>query len=289
MESFNFAKNSIPSGIQKLLNSQDSILFNNHVYIDIQNILPLFNVKLDNVKKLCKANKDLYYIIQNSTIYFSKYGITILIALSKEQFSLTLQDYIYSLINDYETQNINSEESTSLNKSIKSFCRIKTDAEIKLLDLQKKYEELYQDSKKLATYIKIKKPKIVKLEKDILTKFSDDDLTDEDEIKQQALQVSNLNKKTNEYFLIKSIETYNSKYYWNLKNSNSDIKQQTELYQQNPEMPYMYSHFWYADLKISPSALNILKAFIFDENGNSILISTQKMNNLLSSIYEIKN
>ncbi len=289
MESFNFAKNSIPSGIQKLLNSQDSILFNNHVYIDIQNILPLFNVKLDNVKKLCKANKDLYYIIQNSTIYFSKYGITILIALSKEQFSLTLQDYIYSLINDYETQNINSEESTSLNKSIKSFCRIKTDAEIKLLDLQKKYEELYQDSKKLATYIKIKKPKIVKLEKDILTKFSDDDLTDEDEIKQQALQVSNLNKKTNEYFLIKSIETYNSKYYWNLKNSNSDIKQQTELYQQNPELPYMYSHFWYADLKISPSALNILKAFIFDENGNSILISTQKMNNLLSSIYEIKN
>lgn len=289
MESFNFAKNSIPSGIQKLLNSQDSILFNNHVYIDIQNILPLFNVKLDNVKKLCKANKDLYYIIQNSTIYFSKYGITILIALSKEQFSLTLQDYIYSLINDYETQNINSEESTSLNKSIKSFCRIKTDAEIKLLDLQKKYEELYQDSKKLATYIKIKKPKIVKLEKDILTKFSDDDLTDEDEIKQQALQVSNSNKKTNEYFLIKSIETYNSKYYWNLKNSNSDIKQQTELYQQNPELPYMYSHFWYADLKISPSALNILKAFIFDENGNSILISTQKMNNLLTSIYEIKN
>ncbi len=289
MESFNFAKNSIPSGIQKLLNSQDSILFNNHVYIDIQNILPLFNVKLDNVKKLCKANKDLYYIIQNSTIYFSKYGITILIALSKEQFSLTLQDYIYSLINDYETQNINSEESTSLNKSIKSFCRIKTDAEIKLLDLQKKYEELYQDSKKLASYIKIKKPKTDKIEKHIIDKFSDDDLTDEDEIKQQALQVSNLNKKTNEYFLIKSIETYNSKYYWNLKNSNSDIKQQTELYQQNPELPYMYSHFWYADLKISPSALNILKAFIFDENGNSILISTQKMNNLLSSIYEIKN
>lgn len=86
-------------GIEK---NPDIYLYNNTAYLDITPLLNILSVQLQWFIK--NSESPLHYITIKKNVYANKYGLTKILAQSKEYVALKLQDYIYEVIYKLETK-----------------------------------------------------------------------------------------------------------------------------------------------------------------------------------------
>lgn len=83
-------------------------LYEKYVYINIDMLLPVLSVELKWFKK--NADYEIHYIIIKKKVFINKYGLTKILAQSKEAVAFLLQDYIYEVIHKLETNGIVSKD-----------------------------------------------------------------------------------------------------------------------------------------------------------------------------------
>ena len=76
-------------------------MYGKHAYINADIVLPVLSVSVKDFKKASTQGID--YIVLKSNLYVSKYGLTKLLAASKEQAAYMLQDYIFEVMYKLET------------------------------------------------------------------------------------------------------------------------------------------------------------------------------------------
>jgi hypothetical protein len=71
-------------------------MYNSHVYVNINAILPVLSVDANTFKK--KSEAPIHYIIIKNTMYVSKYGLVGILGSSREAVALNFIDYLFEII-----------------------------------------------------------------------------------------------------------------------------------------------------------------------------------------------
>lgn len=83
--------------------------YNNQLYIDSGSLMSILSVKSKDFKK--HTESPLHHIDVNGTLCVSKYGITVMLSMSREAIAFRLQDYLFELFYRVETTgNVSRED-----------------------------------------------------------------------------------------------------------------------------------------------------------------------------------
>ena len=146
-------------GVDKVINlyrySANPPEYANLTYINVEPILPILSVPLDWLRRNTRDPR--YYIEVNRKVYVSKYGITKLIAESREEISFKLQDYLFELLYMAETQPmVNTADLKSrtellecIEKITNSLTEYKAETAEEIAELRCTYGELEEENKRL--------------------------------------------------------------------------------------------------------------------------------------------
>lgn len=194
-------------------------------YISIDLLLPILSVELKWFVK--NASTPIHYIKVANKYYVNKYGITILIAHSKEAVSFKLQDYLYELLYQVETNgqvdksDVKSREElfaiieadqkeTQLIKEdmdtlrcdyafqveeIQNYKENISRLEFELNDMEENYLEMKTLATKLASYVRITKKTPPKEVDSHLIDVEDEEEVDLEEVKKAAVKAKKDLKK----------------------------------------------------------------------------------------------
>jgi hypothetical protein len=85
-------------------------------YIGIETILPILSVPLTWFMK--NSEPPIHYIVVSNKVYVNKYGLTKLLAQSKEAVAFRLQDYLYELLYTVETKGSVSKDEVKSREAL---------------------------------------------------------------------------------------------------------------------------------------------------------------------------
>lgn len=147
-------------GVAKTINlykySDNPPEYANLTYINVEPILPILSVPVDWLRRNTRDPR--YYIEVGRRVYVSKYGITKLIAESREEISFKLQDYLFELLYTAETQpNMNAVDLKSrtellecIEKITSSLTEYKAETSEEIADLRCTFGEMEDENKRLT-------------------------------------------------------------------------------------------------------------------------------------------